>query len=145
MNPGVSPLDAIVNLAITLRRVGGTVQRTLRVSRESLNDLEVLVLLYQFGPSHSISTGALLEQLHLTSGALTSRLDALEELGHIRRERGKRDRRVQMVGLTPSGIERLATARERLQSTDLEQLHKAMTELSAALTVEPLGPHAPAT
>jgi DNA-binding MarR family transcriptional regulator len=50
-----------------------------------------------------LSPGELASDLELSSGAMTSRLDRLEKLGHIRRLRDPDDRRGVLVELTDEG------------------------------------------
>ena len=50
-----------------------------------------------------LSPGELAGDLELSSGAMTSRLDRLEKLGHIRRLRDPEDRRGVLVELTEEG------------------------------------------
>jgi DNA-binding MarR family transcriptional regulator len=124
-----NPLDVIVGVSIQLRRISGEVQNLSRLGTETLHELEVLVLLHRLRPPYRLVTGELLRRLHLTSGALTSRLDGLERSGHIRRERGTQDRRLQFVELTPLGVERLLTARDNLRDVDLGHLKANLAEL----------------
>jgi DNA-binding MarR family transcriptional regulator len=54
---------------------------------------------------HRASPGELAEDLEISSGAMTSRLDRLEGQGYIRRLPDPNDRRAIVVELTPEGME----------------------------------------
>jgi len=65
----------------------------------------VLVALRRSGPPFTLSPTELYRSLLVSSGAMTKRLEHLESLGLIRRERGVEDRRYEMVVLTEEGAE----------------------------------------
>jgi len=54
-------------------------------------------------PDHRSSPGELAADLELSSGAMTSRLDRLEEQGFVRRLSDPKDRRGVVIELTPEG------------------------------------------
>jgi DNA-binding MarR family transcriptional regulator len=81
------------------------------VERFGLNTGEFRLLLkLRQTPGERASAGELASRLSLSSGAMTNRLDRLEEAGLIARERDAKDRRSVTVTLTASGIETLAKA-----------------------------------
>jgi DNA-binding MarR family transcriptional regulator len=57
------------------------------------------------GPPHTSSPGALASKLDLSSGAMTNRLDRLEEAGLVHRVPDPHDRRGVQVQLTDAGQE----------------------------------------
>jgi DNA-binding MarR family transcriptional regulator len=63
-------------------------------------------------PEHQLPAGDLAEHLDLSTGAMTNRLDGLEEDGLITRERAAADRRSVLVTLTPKGLDTLIQAVE---------------------------------
>jgi DNA-binding MarR family transcriptional regulator len=96
------------------------------------------------------SHGALCEQLMVSTGAMTNRLDKLERSGLVQRQRDPADRRGVLLELTGSGRERLhdsveqAAAQERellgvLSSAERDQLNRLLAKLTAGLRAE-LGP-----
>lgn len=98
-------------LAHRLRRASHYIDREIR--RElaphgiELWELEILAALRQAGgPPYQLTSGALLEQAQLTSGAITKRVAYLEEKGWVRREIDTGDRRRIMVTLTEKGLGR---------------------------------------
>src|SRR5689334_2059595 len=91
-------------------RIGGINRRIKRAMEETLAehdlthaDWQVLCSLRLRLPEHRSSPGELAADLELSSGAMTSRLDRLEQLGHIRRLQAPGDRRGVVVELTDEG------------------------------------------
>lgn len=98
-------------LAHRLRRASHYVDREIR--RElaphgiELWELEVLGALRRTeGPPYSLTSGELLQEAQLTSGAITKRVAHLEAKGWVRREIDPEDRRRILVVLTEEGLER---------------------------------------
>jgi DNA-binding MarR family transcriptional regulator len=60
-------------------------------------------MLYQSGPPFRVAPGKLARRLELTSGAMTARLDKLEQAGLVRRQPNPDDRRGLRVELTEAG------------------------------------------
>lgn len=65
-------------------------------------EFEVLSALRRTGPG-GLAPKDLSESARLTSGAMTHRLDRLEERGLVRRKSSRHDRRSMIVSLTPKG------------------------------------------
>lgn len=65
---------------------------------------EVLATLLRAGPPHSLSPSELLDQMHITSGTMTTRIDKLEKKGLVKRKTKKDDKRSVNVGLTKKGL-----------------------------------------
>jgi DNA-binding MarR family transcriptional regulator len=105
------------NLDLTVEgivdRIGGINRRIKRMHQETLDQLglnltdwHVLTTLRWAGPPHRRTAGELARRAELTSGAMTSRLDALEGAGLVRRLRDPADRRSVLVELTDEGREK---------------------------------------
>ena len=91
-------------------RIGGLNRRLHRMLDETLGEFDlttgewkVLHHLRQAGPRHRRSAGQLAERADLSSGAMTNRLDRLEEAGLVRRLPDPHDRRSVQVELTEAG------------------------------------------
>ncbi|MEE4304910.1 MAG: MarR family transcriptional regulator [Wenzhouxiangella sp.] len=69
-----------------------------------LTDHDVLSALRRSGSPYALKPGELLEELVLTSGALSSCLDRLESRGLVARRRDENDGRARIVTLTEAGI-----------------------------------------
>jgi DNA-binding MarR family transcriptional regulator len=68
-----------------------------------LGEFDVLASLRRAGQPYELTPGALIRQLMLSSGAMTNRLDRLEENGLVQRAPDPADRRGVIVRLTPEG------------------------------------------
>jgi len=68
-------------------------------------ELDVLKHLHHAGDPFQMSPSRLSDRLHLSSGAMTNRLDRLESRGLIRRLPDPSDRRGTLVELTEKGVE----------------------------------------
>ncbi len=98
-------------LAYRLRRASHHVDRRIRRELAPLGielwELEILAALRRSGgPPYRLTSGALMEEAQLTSGAITKRVNRLEEKGWVRREIDPGDRRQILVILTEEGLER---------------------------------------
>jgi len=82
-------------------------------------ELNVLATLRRAGPPHELTPTQLYQGLLLSSGAMTNRIDHLEERGYVRRTPDLEDRRRIRVALTAAGRELIDTAIEQ-HVTDLE-------------------------
>ena len=85
------------------RRVHAALKETLAEYDLTPEDWHVMCSLRLHSDDRPASPGALAADLELSSGAMTSRLDRLEKLGHIRRLRDPDDRRGVLVELTEEG------------------------------------------
>jgi DNA-binding MarR family transcriptional regulator len=103
-------------------------------------------LRYQ-GPPYRLSAGELAEQIGLSSGAMTNRLDRLEQAGLVRRVADPHDRRGVMVEPTEAGhaawdgAVQTQAAREALiasvlSDSEKEQLHALLRRLMGAFPDE---------
>jgi DNA-binding MarR family transcriptional regulator len=100
----------------------------------------VLHALRLTGPPHELSPGTLAEQSTLSTGAMTNRLDRLEQAGLVRRRPNLEDRRALLVELTRKGEEawRAATAAQAhkeiefasaLSDQELDELNRLLRRL----------------
>jgi DNA-binding MarR family transcriptional regulator len=110
-------LEALPPLSGLDHEVEGIVDRVNGISRRVKRELEAT--LSEFGITHGewhllahlrlagepfcSSPGELASSLEISSGAMTNRLDRLEEAGLVRRHRDPRDRRAVQVELTAEG------------------------------------------
>ncbi len=69
-----------------------------------MGEFDVLATLRRAGSPYRLTPSALIDSLMLTSGAMTNRLDKLENKGLISREHSKEDRRSVTVELTSDGL-----------------------------------------
>jgi DNA-binding MarR family transcriptional regulator len=66
-------------------------------------EYDLLAALRRGGPPYELTAGEILEALMITSGAVTNRIDRLEQRGYVRRQQSTGDKRFVRVRLTPSG------------------------------------------
>ena len=97
---------------------------------------DVLSALRRQGPPFRLAASELADAGLLTSGAMTNRIDRLEEAGLVRRKADPEDRRKVLVELTPRGLKRIEdsaqarfeAATQALQTLDPKQ-RKALSDL----------------
>jgi DNA-binding MarR family transcriptional regulator len=103
--PGLdtSPMEVIGRVLRAAHLADAHIRRVLR--RESLDrgGFDVLATLRRTGPPYQLTPTALYQELVLTSGAMTHRVDALARAGLVERVSGPADRRSNLVGLTARG------------------------------------------
>jgi DNA-binding MarR family transcriptional regulator len=137
-----SPIAVIGRLS----RLSAIVDRRL-AENFARHDLEawmydVLATLRRSGPPYELTAGELLEQSMVTTGAMTNRVDRLEQRGLVERSAFPGDRRKVLVRLTESGLElvdqvvggHLDTERELLRSLSANQQETLARLLRTALT-----------
>lgn len=66
---------------------------------------DVLATLRRTGPPFELAAGDLVRQTMVTTGAITNRIDRLEERGLVERQPSAGDRRKVIVRLTPAGLQ----------------------------------------
>jgi DNA-binding MarR family transcriptional regulator len=85
------------------RRLKREMEATLVEHDLTQGEWHVMAKLFHGGAPFCSSPGELSAELELSSGAMTNRLDRLEERGFVRRHRDPHDRRGVQVELTPEG------------------------------------------
>jgi DNA-binding MarR family transcriptional regulator len=125
-------------------RIRKMLDETLDQQGLSIGDWKVLNTLRWAGKPYRRSAGELAKRADLTSGAMTSRLDQLEEEGLVRRLRDPEDRRGVLVELTEQGRKRHEEAfgvqaqkeallGEALGERELEQLNALLRRVMLSL------------
>ncbi|HZT85658.1 MAG TPA: MarR family transcriptional regulator [Gaiellaceae bacterium] len=127
------PADLDLTVEGIVDRIGGINRRIKWMHEETLDELgltmsdwHVLTTLRWSGAPYRRKAGELARRAELTSGAMTSRLDALEKRGLVRRLRDPSDRRSVLVELTEKG------RRTHEQTLDIQGKKEAL--LAEALT-----------
>lgn len=108
---------------------------------------DVLATLRRIGEPYELSAGDLVRQTMVTTGAITNRIDRLEERGLVERIASAGDRRKVIVRLTPDGLRlvdevvstHMTTEREILSTLTPTQEHHLAKYLRAVLLT--LGDH----
>lgn len=107
------PSDLDLTVEGIVDRINGINRRIKMMHEETLDQLDlnmsdwhVLTSLHWVGEPYRRKAGELARHADLTTGAMTSRLDALEKEGLVRRLRDPADRRTVVVELTEKGREK---------------------------------------
>jgi DNA-binding MarR family transcriptional regulator len=99
--------------------------------------LDALATLRRAGAPYRLTAGEMQQRSLVTAGAISQRLDKLEQAGFLRRERDTRDRRIVHVALTDRGqrlVDRVFTAlMEREQALLATLSREDRTTLTAIL------------
>lgn len=126
------------------RRIRWMHEETLDRLGLTMSDWHVLTSLHWAGEPYRRKAGKLARHAELTSGAMTSRLDALEKEGLVRRLRDPDDRRSVLVELTEKGrktheqgmgiqAEKEALLAEALTGREKEQLNSLLRRVLLTL------------
>lgn len=140
------PTDALALAARILRLqrfLDDRVDASLVSSGLNRGEMNVLATLRRSGPPYELTPTALYQGLLLSSGAMTNRIDHLEERGYVRRTPDHEDRRKIRVALSTAGRELIDTAMEQ-HVADLEEHlgflaadeHEQLTRLLRRVLIE---------
>ncbi len=105
-----SPMGVIGRISQLQREVHLAQRATFAKHGLDVPSFDVLAALRRAGPPYQLTPTALMRTALVTSGAITQRLDRLEERGLITRERSSDDGRAVVVSLTDAGREALDAA-----------------------------------
>lgn len=95
---------------------------------------DVLATLRRQGEPFTLPATALAESAMLTSGAMTNRIDRLEELGLVRRLKDASDRRKVLVQLTDRGLNLIESATEARFESAMEALDSLSSRQRVSLS-----------
>jgi len=103
--PNLDPLtEGIVQrLQFLAKRFNQSMDRTLEEFGLEHRSFQLLGKLRSVGPPYQRTPGELAEDMHLSSGAMTNRLDRMEDAGLIRRLPDPTDRRGTLIEPTEAG------------------------------------------
>jgi DNA-binding MarR family transcriptional regulator len=98
-----SPMGVVGRISQLQREVFLAQRATFARHGLDVPSFDVLAALRRAGPPYQLTPTALMRTALVTSGAITQRLDRLEERGLITRERSEADGRAVVVTLTEAG------------------------------------------
>lgn len=114
-------LSIVVRVQLLAKLMGKNAERALAPLRLKLWEYDVLSALRRQGPPYRLPATELARASMLTSGAMTTRIDRLEEKGYVARESDSTDRRGVNVRLTTAGRRLIDRAIEaRLQAAEAQ-------------------------
>jgi len=105
-----SPMGVVGRISRASQALGRSIETVLGGFGLGRGEFDVLATLRRSGPPYRLTPTALFTDLMLSSGAMTNRLDRLEQAGLIERMPDPSDRRGTLVGLTARGRELVDTA-----------------------------------
>ncbi len=135
-----APLGVVSRVLMLAKFLEQGADRALERYGLSLWQFDVLAALRRSGPPFKLSPSRLIQFVTLTSGAMTNRIDRLEDLGLVTREADPADRRGVLIALSEAGrsmvddaiAARLDDARRslsELQETDVAALAALLRKL----------------
>jgi DNA-binding MarR family transcriptional regulator len=143
--PNLDPLtEGIVQrLQFLAKRFNQSMDRTLEEFGLEHRSYHLLGTLRSVGPPYQRTPGQLAEDMHLSSGAMTNRLDRMEEAGLIRRLPDPSDRRGTLIEPTKAGhavwdqavstqAQTEALIAGTLSKAEREELHRLLRHLMRA-------------
>ncbi|MFG1798459.1 MarR family winged helix-turn-helix transcriptional regulator [Nocardia sp. NPDC049149] len=100
----VSPMAVLGRLTRLSQLVGTELRKTFAAHNLDAASFDVLATLRRSDPPHCLTPTELMHSAMVTSGAITQRLDRLEERGLVTRSRSESDGRGVRVALTEAGL-----------------------------------------
>lgn len=130
------PMGVVLRIQALAKILGDKTNERLQEFDLQWWQYDVLSALRRQGPPFRLAASELADAGLLTSGAMTNRIDRLEEAGLVSRKADPEDRRKVLVELTPRGLKRIEdsaqarfeTATQALQTLDPKQ-RKALSDL----------------
>jgi DNA-binding MarR family transcriptional regulator len=121
-----SPMGIVGRISRISRHLDQLLQKI--YSQFGLNggEFDVLATLRRSGHPYQLTPTQLFNSLMLSSGAMTNRLDRLEDVGFIKRTTNPNDRRGILVTLTEKGVELM----DRAYSTHIANEHQILNSLT---------------
>lgn len=121
----VSALGVVVRLQLIAKLLRQRANRALRRHRLKLWEYDVLSVLRRQGAPYEMPATDIARAAHLTSGAMTTRIDGLEQRGLVRRRQSNSDGRSVLVRLTAAGLKLIDEA----MHTRLDDANSAMAHI----------------
>lgn len=124
-----SPLAVVGRVIVLAKHLERSVDAALAVHKLSLGQFDILATLRRIGNGNGMTPTQLLQNVMLTSGGMTSRLDRLTALGFISRKADPDDRRGVVVELTAKG-------RRVIDAATATRFDEALTSMPELTTSE---------
>ena len=143
--PDLDPLTegVVERIDILAHALKESIEQTLAEFDLDRRNFHLLGRLRSYGPPYQRSAGNLASDMRLSTGAMTNRLDRMEQAGLIRRLPDPNDRRGTLIEPTPAGhaawdktagtqARREAVIAAALTPTERKQLHDLLRKLMRA-------------
>lgn len=122
----------------------------LKTAGLNYTDFDILGMLRAEGPPFELQPAQLIRSVMITSGAMTTALDRLQNAGFVTRRMGSDDRRTRLVSLTPKGqrviddalsarFARVTSALQGIAPEQLQSMNVLLRHLSICLADAPPG------
>ncbi len=121
-----SPMGVIGRLSRVAQHIDNAIQTELAAVGITPGEFDVLATLRRSGAPYQLNPTTLYQTLMLSSGAMTNRLDRLEQAGYVIRLPDPQDRRGTLVQLTDNGVQLINQAVE----VHLRNEHRLISMLS---------------
>lgn len=139
-----APIGVIGRISRAARLADGALRRNFARVDLDPPSFDVLATLRRAGEPYELSPGDLVRTSMVTSGAVSQRLDRLEDRGLVTRQRSRADARVVVVRLTDAGrraVEEVLPSHLATEAELLAPLSEAEQEQLAGLLRRLLGAH----
>lgn len=144
----VSPLGVVLRIGRIRALMEQRMEQVMARHGLTLGDFSALAAIARLEGADGVSQARMMEELGLTSGTVSVRVDRLVAAGHARRATDPRDRRGSLVSLTPAGREAFEAAApdhltnehrmlEGLSTAERAQLEALLRTLLAGLERDP--------
>jgi DNA-binding MarR family transcriptional regulator len=127
-----SPLEILSRVSRLARHLDRVRKSAFASAQLEQWSFDVLAALRRAGSPYELAPGALLQKTLVTSGAMSNRLDRLEQAGLVARRPDPSDRRGVIVRLTPAGKRRV----DHCLAALLESEEELIAALPAAARLE---------
>jgi DNA-binding MarR family transcriptional regulator len=139
-----SPIQVIGRVSRLSRQIDQRLKTVFSEHGLEAWEYDLLASLRRVGPPYELTAGEILEASMITSGAVTNRVDRLEQRGYVKRQQATGDRRFVRVRLTRAGLKVMdaalvdhlaneASIVEPLTGVERRQLAKLLRKLQAHL------------
>jgi DNA-binding MarR family transcriptional regulator len=122
-----SPMGVIGRLSRLSQHIDHAIQTELAPLGITSGEFDVLATLRRAGAPYQLNPTLLYQALMLSSGAMTNRLDRLEQAGYVRRLPDPQDRRGTLVQLTGEGVRLI----DRAAEIHIQNEQRLLADLSA--------------
>ncbi len=121
-----SPMGIVGRIVRLARHFERNIQNNLAAFDLSIGEFEVLATLRRSGAPYQLSPTDLYRSVMLSSGAMTNRVDRLEQAGLVYRSPDPSDRRGVLVSLTHQGI----TLIDKVIAVHFASMQRLLSELT---------------